>query len=73
MSSNSNKTTDVHSITNSAVMELDKVFRANNIPFAHRHHEARELLLTLVASVVADDTAEQARAKLDKVLDKAVA
>lgn len=69
----SNTTIDVNSITNSAVMELDKVFRANNIPFAHRHHEARELLLTLVASVVADDAAEHAREALDKVLEKAVA
>lgn len=67
------KTIDVDSITNSAVMELDKVFRANDIPFAHRHHEARALLLTLVASTVADHKAELAREDLDKLLDKAVA
>ena len=67
------KTIDVNSITNSAVMELDKVFRANDIPFAHRHQEARALLLTLVASVVADHSAEQARETLDKLLSKAVA
>ena len=71
MSSNPNKTIDVNSITNSVVMELDKVFRANNIPFAHRHHEARELLLPLIASVIADNNAELAREVLDKLLDKA--
>ena len=65
------KTTDPSSITNSMVMELDKVFRANGIPFAHRHHEARELLLPLIASVVADHSAELAREVLDKLLDKA--
>jgi antitoxin component of RelBE/YafQ-DinJ toxin-antitoxin module len=63
----------VDSITNSAVMVLDKVFRANDIPFAHRHHEARALLLTLVASAVADHEADIAREALDKILDKAVA
>jgi len=67
------KTTDVDSITNSAVMELDKVFRANDIPFAHRHQEARALLLTLVASAVADHKADLAREDLDKLLSKAVA
>ena len=67
------KTTDVDSITNSAVMELDKVFRANDIPFAHRHQEARALLLTLVVSAVADHKADLAREDLDKLLSKAVA
>jgi hypothetical protein len=52
-------TTDVDSITNSAVMALDKVFRRNDIPFAHRHEEARELLRAMVASVVADEIASR--------------
>jgi len=52
-------TTDVDSITNSAVMALDAVFRRNNIPFGHRHDEAREILRAVVASVVADEIAGQ--------------
>lgn len=68
MPNTTGKTTNVDSITNSAVMALDKVFRVNDIPFAHRHVEARELLLTLVASAVADHQAELARENLDAVL-----
>ena len=70
MPNTTGKTTDVNSITNSAVMALDKVLRLNDIPFAHRHVEARELLLTLVASAVADHQADLAREALDKVLDR---
>lgn len=51
------KTMDVDSITNSAVMALDKVFRRNDIPFAHHHEDAREIVRALVASVVADELA----------------
>lgn len=53
------KTTDVSSITNSAVMALDAVFRRNDIPFAHRHDEAREMIQKLVSSVVADEIARR--------------
>lgn len=67
------KTIDVNSLTNSMVMELDKVFRANDIPFAHRHQEARALLHTLVASAVADHNADLAREDLEQLLSKAVA
>jgi hypothetical protein len=70
MPNRTGKTTDIDSITNSAVMALDKVFRSNDVPFAHRHAEARELLLTLVASAVADHQADLAREALDKVLDR---
>jgi len=73
MSNDTVKTINVDSITNSAVMALDKVFRTNEVPFAHRHQEARALLLTLVASAVADHKADLAREALDKILDKAVA
>ena len=59
MPNKTGQTTDVSSITNSAIMELDKVFRKNGIPFAHRHDEARELLTALVATVVADYAAER--------------
>lgn len=52
-------TTDVDSITNSALMALDAVFRRNGIPFAHRHDEAREILRAMVASVVADEIASR--------------
>jgi hypothetical protein len=71
MPNKTGQTTDVDSITNSAVMALDAVFRTNNIPFAHRHTEARELLKTIIASAVADHIAEGARAKLDLVLGAA--
>ena len=54
MPNKTGKTTDVSSLTNSALMALDKEFRKNGVPFAHRHREARELLETLVASVLAD-------------------
>ena len=67
------KTDDVQSLTNSMVMQLDAVFRKNDIPFAHRHHEARELLLPLIASVVADHKAELARESLDQLLDRKTA
>lgn len=66
----SNKTINVDSVTNSAVMALDKVFRANDIPFAHRHQEARALLTHLVASAVADHEAELARETLDELLGR---
>jgi hypothetical protein len=52
------KTTDVSSLTNSAMMALDKEFRKNKVPFAHRHREARVMLESLVASVLADHIAE---------------
>ena len=58
MPNTTGKTTDADSITNSALMALDKVFRTNDVPFAHRHAEARELLKTLVATVLADHIAE---------------
>jgi len=73
MSDKSSKTTDVQSLTNTMVMELDRVFRNNDIPFSHRHHEARELLLPLIASVVADNAAELAREELDHLLDRKTA
>ena len=73
MSNKTGKTVDVSSLTNSMVMELDAQFRKNNIPFAHRHHEARELLLPLIASVVADHQAEIARESLDQLLDRKTA
>lgn len=68
MPNKTGKTTDIESILNSAVMAVDEVMRKNDVPFAHRHMEARELLLTLVASAVADHKAELAREDLDKVL-----
>ena len=73
MSNKTGKTVDVSSLTNSMVMELVAQFRKNNIPFAHRHHEARELLLPLIASVVADHQAEIARESLDQLLDRKTA
>lgn len=73
MTNKTGKTMDVQSLTNTMVMELDRVFRNNDIPFAHRHHEARELLLPLIASVVADNSAELAREALDKLLDRKTA
>ncbi len=63
------KTLDIDSLTNSAVMAVDAVCRKNDVVIAHRHEEVRALLHTIIASVVADQIAESARAKLDTVLD----
>ena len=62
------KTVDVGSIVNSAVMAVDNVMRKNDIPAALRHTELRALLTPVIASMVADEMAERARAELDKVL-----
>lgn len=62
------QTKDVRSIVNSAVMAVDAVMRKNDVPFALRHDEMRALLLPIIASAVADDQAERARAELDAIL-----
>jgi hypothetical protein len=69
MANKTGQTLDISSLTNSAVMAVDAVFRKNGVPVAHRHEEIQALLHTIVASVVADHIAESARAKLDTVLD----
>ena len=47
-------TVDVSSLTNRIVMAIDKEFRKNDIPFAHRHTEFRPLIEGLVTTVVVD-------------------
>ncbi len=69
MANTTGKTLDIDSLTNSAVLAVDAVFRKNDVPLAHRHEEVHALLHTIVASVVADHIAESARARLDTVLD----
>jgi hypothetical protein len=67
------KTNDIDSIVNSAVMAVEAVMRKNEIPFSLRHVEARELLMPIIASAVADHKAELARESLDRILDRAQA
>ncbi len=68
MANKTGKTLNVDSLTNSAVMAVDAVCRKNDVPVAHRHEEIHALLHTIIASVVADQLAGEARAKLDTVL-----
>ena len=68
MPNKTGKTTDIESIVNSAVMAVDEVMRKNDVPFSIRHVEARELLMPIIASAVADHKAELAREKLDAIL-----
>ena len=68
MPNKTGKTTDIESIVNSAVMAVDEVMRKNDVPFSVRHVEARELLMPIIASAVADHQAELAREKLNAIL-----
>lgn len=54
MTNKTGQTTDLSSLTNSVMMAMDKEFRKNNVPFAHRHREARAVVEALVANVLAD-------------------
>ena len=69
MANKTGQTLDIDSLTNSAVMAVDAVCRKNDVVIAHRHDEVRALLNTILASVIADQIAEGARARLDTVLD----
>jgi hypothetical protein len=70
MSNKTGKTTDIESIVNSAVMAVDEIMRKNDVPFSIRHVEARELLMPIIASAVADHQAALAKETLDRILSK---
>lgn len=54
------QTTDISSITNSAMMALDKEFRKNGIySFQTKHDEVRPIIQAMVAQVVADHIAAE--------------
>ena len=65
-------TLDVSSLTNSIVMAIDKEFRKNNIPFAHRHTEFRPLIEGMVTSVVVDQVTEDVTQEVTSNLAEAL-
>ena len=65
-------TVDVSSLTNRIVMAIDKEFRKNDIPFAHRHTEFRPLIEGLVTTVVVDQVTKDVAAEVASGLTKLI-
>jgi len=65
-------TVDVSSLTNRIVMAIDKEFRKNDIPFAHRHAEFRPLIEGLVTTVVVDQVTKDVAAEVASGLTKLI-
>lgn len=65
-------TVDVSSLTNSIVMAIDKEFRKNDIPFAHRHTEFRPLIEGMVTTVVVDEVSQDVTTEVVSGLAEAI-